>query len=491
MSRLPMTFGVVTAALLPICGLAGSAGGAPTHHTALANKHAAVHGDLDGDGRADLVVGGPTGMRIRVTYTHAAPGGSHGIWIKPPGAGASGFGWAISTGNFNGDGFADLAVGAPEYHDPDTGDQRGAVFIYRGSGSGLHYTGTRFIGRDTEDDDFEVGDALSAGDIDGDGYDDLAVGDPGPSGGGDEHGSVTVYYGSHSGITASGSQTVVSSKSRDEGAFGAALAMPDVNHDGHRDLVIGEPGGGLRNPTDEFALGEGTVQLIFGSHAGLSHKRQTIHAGSVDAGYENFGAEVAAGDVNGDGFGDVVVGAPFNDKSGFRGKVVVLRGNKSGFSAKRSQTFTAAKLSKGKLKLDEVGLSLVVADVTGDGRSEAVIGAPDTTVAGHTQAGAIVVLRGASTGMTRTGRQVVSQNSPGVPGKASTRGGFGMGLAPFAANRDRFKDIVVGVPGRYISVNKKGMSIVFRGASFGLTTRHIKHYTDPKPKEFFGYGIVR
>ena len=77
-------------------------------------------GDFDGDGRFDLAVGAGNGDRVRVHYTRAHPHGSHVAFITGHAqhAGNTGFGWALAIGDFNGDGFSDLAVGAPLFQRP-------------------------------------------------------------------------------------------------------------------------------------------------------------------------------------------------------------------------------------------------------------------------------------------------------------------------------------------------------------------------------------
>ena len=90
--------------------------------------------------------GAPGGDRVRVKYTHAKPGGSHTKWLTPPesGFGSSFFGNTLAVGDFNHDGFSDLAIGAPVWTNTVTvgtnRETQGALYFYNGSKTGLHYT---------------------------------------------------------------------------------------------------------------------------------------------------------------------------------------------------------------------------------------------------------------------------------------------------------------------------------------------------------------
>jgi hypothetical protein len=176
---------------------------------------------------------------------------------------------------------ADLAVGVP-WEDIGGVVSAGAVQVLYGSASGLQATGSQIWHQDTSGiqgvaepyDGF--GEALTAGDLNGDGVDDLAVGVPGEAFGSSrdiDRGAVQVLYGSASGLQATGNQywhqdtSGIPDFMEPADRFGAALTTGDFNGDGVDDLAVGVPGEDIGDPIIEDA---GVVQIIFGSASGLT-----------------------------------------------------------------------------------------------------------------------------------------------------------------------------------------------------------------------------
>jgi hypothetical protein len=234
------------------------------------------------------------------------------------------FGTALATGDFNGDGNPDLAIGIPD-HSVSGGIRAGAVSVIYGSVPGLAASGSQFWTQETEGvpgtpegtDDF--GAALAAGDFNGDGFDDLAIGVPGEPAGAPLAGAVVVLYGSNTGLRTTNSQiwaqSVGTIQGEPEGGenFGAALAAGDFNGDGFDDLAVGVP----RDGADAVVVfGAGAVNVIYGSSNRLTGVGNQIWhqniTGVEEVADENdrFGTAVAAGDFNGDGFDDLAVGVP-------------------------------------------------------------------------------------------------------------------------------------------------------------------------------------
>lgn len=260
-------------------------------------------GDVDGDGYDDVAVAAyyADGVDGRVTvYRGSAAGVSATADTTLSGADEQGLGYGLAgAGDVNGDGYDDLIVGAYL-----TASRDGAAFVYHGSASGLATTAdTSLYGTGTGSLGWAV---AGLGDIDADGYDDVAIGSPY-----DGDGLVDVYHGSSSGIGSSATLTL--SAPAGAAAFGYALGGADVNFDGFADLFAGAP---------NTSSVTGEAYVFEGSSAGLSAVPTTLTGGSAG---EAFGGAVSsAGDIDGDGYDDMLVGAEYysiND-----GKAYLFRG---------------------------------------------------------------------------------------------------------------------------------------------------------------------
>jgi hypothetical protein len=187
-------------------------------------------------------------------------------------------------------------------------------------------------------------------DFNQDGFADLAVGVPQDRPGDIPFaGAVNVLYGSAGGLSGSGSQYFtqntpgVASTAEDNDRLGFSLAAGDFNHDGFADLAVGAPFEGLGS-----SIGAGAVILLYGSADGLSSAsgplltQDTRGVGSSAEIYDAFGAALAGGDFNQDGFADLAVGVPDEDVGGIpnAGAVNVLYGSAGGLSGTGSQFFT-------------------------------------------------------------------------------------------------------------------------------------------------------
>jgi hypothetical protein len=442
----------------------------------------AARGDFDGDGKADLVAGAPGHARVRVVYTKAKPGGSHAQWISAPDSNAFAFGSALAVGDFNGDGFADLAVGAPGYTDID-GVEQGAVFIYSGSKSGLHYHGVVFKGPDDPDNDNELGASLSAGKVNADRFADLAIGNPGPAGGGDSTGSARLLFGSTAGLTTTGERDLGSILSVENGDFGTSVLLADVNGDGHADLVVGEPGGGPAVPSMFDPAGD--IQIFYGAAAGLGTKSKMILGSTVHA-QGALGTSLAGGFINRDRYADVVAGAPDATVGGkgLAGKVVVFAGGKNGLSAAHSRVFSEASrhVPGEAVSTDRFGFAVAVGDLTGDHRADVIVGAPGATASTQPSGGAVYLLRGTKAGVTAVSSRRLTQGSKGVPGAAISGSQFGQAVATLGSPSGARRYLVVGIPAKH----KGGVVEVLHITASGLAGKHPRVLKDPTIGDAFG-----
>ena len=320
--------------------------------------HAIAFGDFDGNGKDDLAVGAP------FDYTLDADGNSGrggtvtvfgldsaneiaGFEIFQGDQGLSDtpetddrFGAAVAVGNFNADGYDDLAIGVPGE------DGSGAVLVLYGSPWSLIYPGHTYLGEwdlgEPAEDGDRFGEELAAGDFNGDGYDDLAIGTPGedgPDGAPVDMGLVGIVYGSSSGVSTARPPVVLfehmlfGSGSEPSDYFGAELAAGDFDHDGFDDLAIGHEGEDNGDYPDS-----GAVTIVTGSFAGLPGRKRELVPGYVPGGLipalanggPAWGAALVAGDWNGDGLPDLAIGGPGADNYGTwndMGQAVVLYGS--------------------------------------------------------------------------------------------------------------------------------------------------------------------
>jgi hypothetical protein len=218
-----------------------------------------------------------------------------------------------------------LVIGVPQ-EDIDTVNDAGAVNVLYSSALGLSAEGNQFwhqdvsgvLGAAEEYDEF--GFALAAGDFNGDGYADLAVGIPFEDvGDTPSAGLVHIFYATADGLSSEGNEMWNQGTPGIEGGveaydkFGYSLAAGDFNGDGYDDLAIGVP---YEDKGDE--VNTGAVNVIYGSPDGLTAEGDQIwdqddfFGGTTESGDE-FGYSLAAGDFNGDGYDDLAIGAPFED----------------------------------------------------------------------------------------------------------------------------------------------------------------------------------
>jgi hypothetical protein len=277
------------------------------------------------------------------------------------------------------------------------------------------------------------GSALAAGDFDGDGYHDLAIGAPGQDFVGvPDGGMVITLLGSETGLSASGSTRFAQGKDGLAGgrhgsdAFGSALAVGDFDASGHDDLAVGVPGDRVGGP-----IKAGAVNVIYGADGGLTvagNKKWNSNTGGVpgDAASDlRFGSAVASGELNGDGYFDLVVGVP--GTNGGAGAIVVLNGGDAGVTSDAAKSFDQDSpwVWEGAETGDEFGARLGVGNYDGLGLSWVAVGAPGEDLGAKVDTGAVHTLRGRLGGMTGKDGALWARWTPGIPGKLQTDAWFG------------------------------------------------------------------
>jgi len=356
-----------------------------------------LSGDLNGDGFNDMMLttpgsGGGAGIVFGLF-------GRAGGFIIPPinveidGTTANDFmGWSISTGgDLNGDKRDDLVVGTIQMDfTASSGTGAGKVNIHWG-GNAVNAT------VDTSRSYGETGDCFgwsvsTRGDINNDGRADMVVGAPRNIENQDNPGLAYVYL---SGTGGPGSTPDVTLTGDDDGdAFGyVADICGDVDGDGYDDILVTAPS---HNGTSDYDIGKSYLYL--GDATGGSTSPSWTYTGGAQGDLFGYSAQ-GIGDVNGDGYDDIAVGAPLADTSTLTdaGRVFVFYGHASGPSASPDVTIDGAQAN------GLFGFALAnLGDADGDGLNDMSIGAPDVDNGTLTSAGAVYVVFGDTNGMSST-----------------------------------------------------------------------------------------
>lgn len=317
---------------------------------------------------------------------------------------------AVAGGDLDGDGFGDLAFGLINGDGPaNVGTNRGEVHVVRG---GTAVPGTLDLATASasmvvygDDDGDALGQSVAIGDVTGDGLADLVIGVPASQGqgnGGTGRGEVVVIAGA---ATLPASLNLASTAPRsvlfgtdDNDQAGFAVAVADVNGDGIGDILAGAPGGD--GPTNTNA-GMGEVFVVLGSSSLATSATLTSAAACIIYGIatgDAFGTALGGGDVDNDGFRDVVGGAPNSTGNGGtnRGEVEVVSGRAT-WPATITLSSTAPVIRvQGIDNGDTLGSALAVTDSTGDGIPEIYMGVPagDGPANGRANCGEVVALNG-------------------------------------------------------------------------------------------------
>lgn len=358
----------------------------------------------------------------------------------------------------NGDGYADLGVGAIEWVLNGTDDNTGRAYIYHGSASGAALSPATTITGDAPGNHF--GHSMTFGDLNGDGYADFIVGSMHNSSS-DFWGKVHVYYGSPSGITATTAAAagfILLSESDEYWSFSSSLATSDTNNDGYDDLAVGNYDMGI----------DSRVHIFHGSPSGLagsSPRRPSIPLGDIIITGNFIGSSIAFGDVNGDGYQDIAIGA-FLDNSG-TGRVYIIHGTSGGIPG-GDVTVNEYATFIGQAAGNNLGKSVALGDINGDGYADLVMGAYGF----NGNQGRVYIYYGSFVGISSPLVDIATDADLFIDGLTSSSQGWQVALGD--ANKDGSMDLGISA----LDCNSgNGRVFVYLGSGGGLTTPSDKAYT--------------
>ena len=367
----------------------------------------------DGGGTAESKVSSATGAVSDIPIINLSTlDGTNGFRLDGVAAGDNSSYQVSSAGDINGDGYDDLIIGA--HYADNNGSNSGSSYVVFGTGNAFASTvnlstldgtnGFRLDGVAAED--FSGTTVSSAGDINGDGYDELIIGAYGADPNGDFSGSSYVVFGSGNAFASTVNLSTLNGTTGfrldgeavlDESGYSVSSAG-DVNGDGYDDLIIGA------NHADPNGSASGSSYVVFGKASAFA---STVNLSTLDGtnGFRLDGEAASdisgypvssAGDINGDGYDDLIIGAAFADINGSSsGSSYVVFGSGNAFAPTVNLSTldgTNGLRLDGEAASDVSGFSVSSAgDINGDGYDDLIIGAAYADINGSSSGSSYVV----------------------------------------------------------------------------------------------------
>ncbi len=413
----------------------------------------ATAGDVNGDGYSDILVGAykynnafSNDGRVYAYYSTSTTYPSTPSWTKNGTQLGEYFGYSVSTaGDINGDGYSDVIIGSPLFENGQTDE--GSVYVYRGSSSGLLASHNFYVeGKQTGG---QLGISVStAGDVNGDGYADIIAGGNYLDSGQTDEGKALLFLGTSAGV--SSSPVIEFEGNQASAGFGFSVATAgDVNGDGLSDVIVGA------YKFDDPSTDEGAAFVYYGSVNAMSQVPFLSLSGSTNVG---LGVSVStAGDVNGDGYADIIIGAPGYDNSQLNvGSAWVLNGSNTGIIIDYDKGFV-----EGNRAGSALGTSVSTAgDVNGDGFSDVIVGAPLYTN-GQSNEGAVYIYLGSAAGLITSYHIQLESDQENAQ--------FGCSVSSAGdVNGDGFQDVIIGSRTFDNGQSDEGAAFVYLGSPTGI-----------------------
>ena len=408
-------------------------------------------GDVNGDSFAEIIIGSTyfTGTYADEGKVYIYYGTAYGIettprWTKTGGSVEASFGQSITVGDINGDATPDLITSA--VYESNGQSYEGKVYSFFGSQRGLStvYSQRFNVSQASSQFAFAID---AAGDVNGDGYDDLIVGAYNYDNGQTNEGAAFLFYGTASGLNTTPAWTYENNQASSTLGY-AVTGNCDVNGDGYKDVLVGA------NQFDNGQTNEGRVYAFYGSSTGLAATANwTAESNLASA---QFGKAIHCnGDYNNDGYSDVLIGAPsFKTTYNNEGKAYLYKGSAAGILATPTWTFVANQLTA------YAGSALsFIKDINGDGYDEIMIGAYtyDNTL---TDEGAVFLFYGNGTTPSTT------PNWTKYGEVASAQLGYSLSYAK-KLNNDNYGDFIIGAPGYKSTLTAEGAAFIYYGSASG------------------------
>jgi hypothetical protein len=419
--------------------------------------------DVNGDGYSDVAVAAPGGARVEVYYGSATGvSATPGVILRPPGGVAAGI---ASVGDVNGDGFGDLAVA----------EASGALFsVFGGSTSGLSSTTLSRVSVASWAG--SGSNVFALGDVNGDGYADVAASIfDADNDGFTANGIAFVFHGGRSALASAPAWTA---RGAESGAnLGRSIAgAGDIDGDRLADLVIARPG-----VATTAGPRSGAISVYRGRTTGVAMiASQTIDGTQSGA---RFGSSLSLlGSVDGDGFSELVVGAPESVESAmsFAGRATVFTGSGAGL-----ETGSPVVVVGSPTGYRFGTIVRAAGDLNGDGFNDVAIGASMVGAAGAGGAGAVSVHLGSAVGTRIAAARVLAG--------AQSNEFFGSAIAsPGDCNGDGFADLVIGSKGASPGgLMGAGSATLWLGSAAGISAVSARSFNGSALNEEFGSSLAQ